>query len=392
MSAPFHRSLRALGADGARRPIQVLVVAVLLCGLWSAWFFLFRVSVYAVSSEARVEVEVATHPIEPAVEGRVVSSSLVLDRWVEAGEVLVVLDTRALEIELSAKRARVESVTAQLGPLDREVETRTRALGEHERVARAQVAEARAQHRGAMVLAEYTQSEAQRSAALQEQALVSAADLAKMISEGRLKRASADALEVAVGRVDAESRLKRSEIEAEIAKLSGEIELLQGQKAQELVAIEALQHEIELRSIRAPVSGKLGEVAALRAGSVVAKGARLGAVVPPGQLQVTADFSPEVVLGRVRPGQAARLRLAGFPWAEYGTLPLSVESVGSEVRDGKVRVELSIAGSGPPAIPMQHGLPGAVEVEVERVLPAELVLRAAGRMLERGWAGDGASR
>ncbi|WP_437821108.1 HlyD family secretion protein [Sorangium sp. So ce1078] len=392
MSAPFHRSLRALVADRARRPIQVLVVAVLLCGLWSAWFFLFRVSVYAVSSEARVEVEVATHPVEPAVEGRVVSSSLVLDRWVEAGEVLVALDARALEIELSAKRVRVESITAQLGPLEREVETKTRALGDHERVARAQIAEARARHRGAMVLADHAQSEAQRSAVLREQALVSAADLAKMVSEGRLQRASAEALEVAVGRVDAESRLRRSEIEAEVAELSREIELLRGQKAQELVAIEALQHEIELRSIRAPISGKLGEIAVLRAGSVVTKGARLGAVVPPGRLQVTADFPPDVVLGRVRPGQAARLRLAGFPWAEYGTLPLSVESVGSEVRNGKVRVELSIAGSGPPAIPMQHGLPGAVEVEVERLLPAELVLRAAGRMLERGWAGDGASR
>ena len=33
------------------------------------------------------------------------------------------------------------------------------------------------------------------------------------------------------------------------------------------------------------------------------------------------------------------------------------------------------------AIPLQHGLPGTVEVEVDRVSPAALVLRHAGRML-----------
>ena len=35
----------------------------------------------------------------------------------------------------------------------------------------------------------------------------------------------------------------------------------------------------------------------------------------------------------------------------------------------------------PPAVPMQHGLPGTLEVEVDRVTPASLVLRACGRLL-----------
>jgi membrane fusion protein (multidrug efflux system) len=35
----------------------------------------------------------------------------------------------------------------------------------------------------------------------------------------------------------------------------------------------------------------------------------------------------------------------------------------------------------PSAIPLQHGLPGAVEVEVGRVTPAALILRNGGRML-----------
>jgi hypothetical protein len=57
--------------------------------------------------------------------------------------------------------------------------------------------------------------------------------------------------------------------------------------------------------------------------------------------------------------------------------------VASEVHDGRVRVELDIARSPVSPIPLQHGLPGAVEVEVERVSPAALTLRTAGQVITR---------
>jgi len=64
--------------------------------------------------------------------------------------------------------------------------------------------------------------------------------------------------------------------------------------------------------IRAPASGKLGEIVVLQPGSVVSKGLRLSAVVPPGGLQVTADFPPAVAVrdrgraGDLRPLRAGR--------------------------------------------------------------------------------------
>jgi hypothetical protein len=48
-----------------------------------------------------------------------------------------------------------------------------------------------------------------------------------------------------------------------------------------------------------------------------------------------------------------------------------------------VRVELALSGPQPPAIRLQHGLSGRVEVETERLAPAVLILRAAGKMLQR---------
>lgn len=94
-----------------------------------------------------------------------------------------------------------------------------------------------------------------------------------------------------------------------------------------------------------------------------------------------ADFLP-AGLGRVREGQTARMRLEGFSWVQYGSLRARVNKVGSEAHGGRVRVELTVVSSGGP-VPLQHGLPGTLEIEVERVTPATLALRAAGGLWAR---------
>jgi membrane fusion protein (multidrug efflux system) len=119
----------------------------------------------------------------------------------------------------------------------------------------------------------------------------------------------------------------------------------------------------------------------LRIGAVVREGDKLGVVVPPGTLKAVADFLPPAALGRIHPGQPAWLRLEGFPWTQYGAIAAMVASVAGEVRNGQVRVELAIRPDPAPPIPVQHGLPGTVEVEVDRVSPATLVLRTAGLLL-----------
>ena len=84
---------------------------------------------------------------------------------------------------------------------------------------------------------------------------------------------------------------------------------------------------------------------------------------------------PAAAVGRIRPGQAARLRLEGFPWTQYGLLRATVSAVGNEADAGLVRVELAIEADPDSPIPVQHGLPGSVEIAVEKVSPAILVLR-----------------
>ncbi len=120
-------------------------------------------------------------------------------------------------------------------------------------------------------------------------------------------------------------------------------------------------------------------------GSFVQQGDRIGAIVPEGKVRIVAYFHPGEALGRVRAGQPAKMRLQGFPWSQFGSIAARVKRVAGEVREGLVFVELAPDHSAATTIPVQHGLPGAVEVEVERVSPVSLVLRIAGKRF--GWSG-----
>ena len=73
-------------------------------------------------------------------------------------------------------------------------------------------------------------------------------------------------------------------------------------------------------------------------------------------------------------GQRARLRLDGFPWTQYGHVDATVTRVASETREQRVRVELTVRRRRPtPRSRSQHGMPGVVEIEVERVAPLALL-------------------
>jgi membrane fusion protein (multidrug efflux system) len=104
---------------------------------------------------------------------------------------------------------------------------------------------------------------------------------------------------------------------------------------------------------------------------------------PRGEIKAIAEILPASALGRIEPGQRARVVLDSFPAAQYGELPATVSRLASEPRDGRIRVELSLQPDGRSRLPLQHGLPGTVEVEVERVSPAVLVLRTVGKVFDR---------
>jgi multidrug resistance efflux pump len=379
----FATTQRTLEADGFRGTTLGVLLVIGLLGGWAAWFLGGRVALYAVSDTARLEMSQAAHPVEAPVAGRVVATLLVLGQEVQSGEVLVELDATAQHLRLEEEQARLRVLAPQLEALHTAIAAEEQALREARHAGRIAIDEARARHREAEVAARVAEEEAELFARLQGRNLSSQLDLLRANAEAQKRRAAADTLRLAVSRLDSDHRTQESDRQARLEGLRREVTRLAGDMTTAAATVERLAHEIERRRVRAPMAGRLGEVAELRIGSVVREGDRLAAVVPRGDLQVVADFPPPSALGRIRPGQPARLRLEGFPWMQYGSLAATVRRVASEVRDGRVRVELSVDSDGASPIPLQHGLPGTVEVQVERVAPVTLVLRAAGKLLAR---------
>jgi multidrug resistance efflux pump len=381
MATPFSRSMRSLAADGFRSSIVGMCIAVALLISWAVWFCFARVTLYEVTSVARLEVDRAVYPIAVPVAGRIVATHLVLGQAVQAGDVLVELETNEQRLQLEQERARLATLQAQLDGLAKEIMAEEEGQRQEHQVARVALDEARAQYREAEVAAQAAQKTAAIYIRMGKRGLASKLDVLRVTTEASKHRAAADALHFAISRLEGEQRTKKSERQGRLERLKREASQLTGQIAEAMAAIERPAYEITRRSIRAPMAGQLGEVANVQIGSVVREGDQLGAVVSPGTLKVIANFLPSAALGRLRPGQPARLRLEGFPWTQYGAVTARVTSVAGEIRDKLIRTELAVDAETASPIPFQHGLPGTVEVEVERVSPATLVLRTAGLLL-----------
>ena len=379
MPAPFFRTMRSIQGDGFGPSVALLAAGALLLGALVAWLLAAEVAVYERTDLLRLEVAQAVAPVAARAGGRVVVSRLALGREVEKDEVLVQLDSEREELLLREGRARLQQIRAQMEPLLGEIALRERAPAQTQQTGRAEADEARARYREATTLARIADGETARAKQLLAQGLLAPAEAEQKSANAEAKRAEAEALRIAIDRTEAEYRRRVGDLEAEVGRLRRERVSLEAQQVVEQEVIGRLEHEIELRRIRAPVGGIIGEAVSLQAGAVLKEGERVGAVVPPGNLKAVAEFAPAAI-GRLKVGQPARLRLEGFPSIQYGTTPAVVDSVGAEPREGRVRVELRVVSESP-AIPFQHGLPGSVEVEVERVHPITLVLRATGAYL-----------
>lgn len=100
MNTVFPRALHSLEADSGRCMIVTWLAAALLLGVWIAWACGARLTIYAVTEAARLEVSRAVHVVETPVAGRLGKIvSLRPGAFVEAGDILAaVVPSGALRI------------------------------------------------------------------------------------------------------------------------------------------------------------------------------------------------------------------------------------------------------------------------------------------------------
>jgi membrane fusion protein (multidrug efflux system) len=381
MAVAFFRSRRLLEGDDSHAWGLTAIVAVIVLCVWILWFFLARVAIYKVSDAARLESGGAAYQVQAPVAGRVVFSVLNLGLQVEKGRVLVQLDDEAERRKLQEERTARTVLAPQLEAIRDQIKAEEAALAASEETARVALNQARAQLHGAVEALRYAEDKARRYE--QGRGAVAEIDLLQAKAQAQERRTAVDTDRLEIARLERDEMTRERDRAAHIDDLKKQASGLEGQVETKAATIVRLEYESEERKIRAPVTGSLAEIAPLRVGTVVGEGERLASIVPSRTIYAVAEFVPSEALGHIRPGQRAWIRLKGFPWTEYGSLAATVVSVASEIRDGSIRVEFMVHVNPTSTVPIQHGLPGMVEVETERVTPATLVLRAAGQLLTK---------
>ena len=393
MAYPFDRTLRSLNGYESGTRVMLVVLVLLGVGGLVAWAVLARVPIVKLSSQGRIEPHNAVHRLEPPAAGRVVRSMLKLDEEVKEGDLLIEFDTRAERLELEQSKATLAAVEQELGVIRAQIANKRKestATGQVDEVAIREAMEREREiaprHKLARERAELVlKSPSGAISALEK--LERATDVDAL---GYAKTAQS----LAIIRLRREQGVRGQTLAAQLLGLQREELRTEGSIRELGVAISRLEYQIERRHYRAPASGRLVDVAELGAGAFIADGQRLGTIVATGaQNRIRARFPKEVV-GIIQPGQTAQVKLDGYPWTIYGTVPAKVTRVGTEpgrtataeAIPGTVRVELDIETPADSRIQLHHGMTATVEVEVARVSPIALLMRSIGE-----WQADPAS-
>jgi hemolysin D len=387
MAYPFERTLRSLNGHDSGTRVTLVILGLMALGGLAVWTVGARVPVLKVSNQGRIEPHNAVHRIEPPEAGRVVHSYLELDKEVTEGDLLIEFDAREQQLQLAQSESTAAAVAQDLTMLKEQIANKEQELGGSALVDEASLREATARDQELTPrrkLAEARDQLAKESPA----GAVSRLEKLERETEAAELDHSSRTRAIGIERLAREQTVRREGLRAQLLALKRDRLKSEGQLGELGIAIDRLQYQIEKKEVRAPASGRLVDVVELAAGDYIAQGQRLGTILAKGQshIRVRARFPKETV-GIVRTGQRAQLKLDGYPWSVYGTVPAIVSSVGTEpgieptpeATPGTVRVELEIAPeTADPRIALQHGLTTTVEIEVARVSPAALLMRAIG--------------
>lgn len=388
MANPFPRTTRSLRSEGGLAHLLFPAACALLLAVWALWLVRARFPVYVASEAARLEAGRAPVPIATQVGGRLRRVAVTVGQTVAPGDLLAELDTAVETRRLEEEQARLAALHRQLQEVRAERESQILGLAAAGRSLDLLHREAAEKARSASNVARLAAEELRRKERLHAEGVMPEAEWARARSEAEQRRSEAASLEMARDRLASERSRDEADRAAALRDAERRIASLEGDLAAQEAIVRRLEEESRWRSIRAPFAGRIGELARLEAGALVQPGERLGMIVPARRLEVLGGFPPATALGRIRPGQRAEVRLDAFPWTEFGVLPARVERVSSELRDGRIWVELALEPGPASRIPLQHGLSGSVLIETESLSPAGLLLRTLGKVMASAPAGE----
>lgn len=378
---PFAKTLSFLETEESAGIGIIAGVATALLVAWGAWMVLSRTTVYAVSDDGRLLAAGAASPIQTPIAGVIVASHLTLGADVRAGEILAELDSSAERLRRDEEEVRRLGLTQAVESLERIIEAERGLAGATARASATRVSSAAARARSAQEIAAFSRQQDEAMRKLKDASLVSGLEALKAAEEMQRQRGQVSVSNAETALAAADLERSRRETTVRLLNLQKELIDLKARIAASRVVMAELDWEVARRKLRAPVDGTVADVLALPEGSAVGASQTIATVVPRTTMRWVAHFPAREAVGRLHPGQHARIRLDAFPWTAYGVLGARVVAVGSEPREQRVRVELELTGENQ-NVPLSHGMTGVTDVEVEELSPLRLVMRLSGQALQ----------
>ena len=371
-SPPLLRIQQKPPAPLAGWMLRLLVALLAALILWAAFG---RLDIVAVA-EGKLVPSTYLKIVQPAEQGIVKEILVKEGEKVEAGRVLIRMDSaltgadvKAIQADYDNKRLALRRIDAQLAarPLLRE---RGEPPGLHAQVAAQHAANVRAyenalaQEQALLEKARHDLAAAQATKAKLEQVLPHYVEqekafekLAKDGFAGRILYTdkqreriekeqdlrtqeatirSAQALiaqsEQKIGQITADYR---RQLQTERVEVAAQLE----RATQELAK---LAHRHELLELRAPQAGIVKDLATHTAGTVAAPGTILMTLVPEGDKLVAEVWLSNQDVGFVRSGQEAKLKLASFQFQKYGLVQGRVVHINADASEAPSARERSV--------------------------------------------------
>ncbi|HZX97851.1 MAG TPA: biotin/lipoyl-binding protein, partial [Myxococcales bacterium] len=244
--------MRSFEADSFRAHGVVLVLAIAVLAGWLSWSFLARVSVVQVTSSGRVESVRAVHQVDSPVEGQVVRAPRQLGDAVEAGDLLVELDSRPLQIELARTRAQEQTQRSELELLRQQIDQEREAQQVAGTADRAALKEAVARREELVPKLELSEQRSLLAEAAPNGA-VSPIEALERKSDAESVRRSAQSSSQALARLTADQALSRRRRELHLQELR-----------RDAVELDSRPLQIELARTRAQEQTQRSELELLR--------------------------------------------------------------------------------------------------------------------------------
>ncbi|MBA4106399.1 MAG: hypothetical protein C0485_11630 [Pirellula sp.] len=393
----------------AAQPPRIAHLGVILCVTTLAagliWAALTPVDLVVRADGVVRSVDLPTQvftAVSQKVEGRVVEVRVQEGDRVRKGDVLLRLDTRRLEHEISVIRAQLESSQRELQHLSDLTGLQTSQF----EAARSKAVAELAQVSGELALARETRASDIRQAKIKlglaqdkysrsEKLAVSRAISQQEVAEAQgrvhaaeesLKRAEVPldegrlaVLTQSVGLVDRERELKTAELEARLLGKRREVDAMTKELAE-------LELQATLAVLRSPIDGVVTK-GQFHVGDVVAMGSPVFDVAAQQAYCFEATIASRD-MGLVHDQMAARVKVDAYDYQLYGSMPGSVcfispdaarNSDDSAERENLYKVRVSLAdqrvGRGQFAGTIKLGMTGQVEIITDRRTVLTVLLR-----------------